>query len=116
MECDASDYMGLPGEATRRYGCARTLDNREVGRCGVSKMTKAPNQGKAWTPKDDALLVHVFKNTGDINECVKVLGRSLCGVATRLEKHGLLINRFGMLYVPYGKIIRTGDDHRFIKE
>ena len=52
-------------------------------------------RGQPWYPEEDRLLVQMFSEGCSVKDMAVRLKRSAGGIASRLEKHGLLENEHG---------------------
>ena len=96
---DADGPYNEPTVIRALFTVARALggEGREPGQ-PAERRSAAPNQGKPWTPEDDAKLDAAFASGADLKPLAQELGRTTFALEARLVKLGRLPPRTGMRF------------------
>lgn len=92
---DADSPYNEPTVIRALYTVAHSLEGKEGA---PRRPLAAPNQGKAWSPEDDAKLDAAFAAGADLKPVAQQLGRTTFALEARLVKLGRLPPREGMRF------------------
>lgn len=96
---DADSPYNEPTVVRALFTVARALEGHRSGpgkESAGGRPPAAPNQGKPWTPQDDASLEAAFAAGSDLKPLAQELGRTPFALESRLVKLGKLPPRPGM--------------------
>lgn len=92
---DADSPYNEPAVIRALFAVAQALEGRAEAPPPARRLA-APNQGKPWTPEDDAKLEAAFAAGADLKPLAAELGRTAFAIEARLVKLGHLPPRSGM--------------------
>lgn len=97
---DADGPYNDPAVIRALFTVARALNDGEgkAPKEPAGRRAAAPNQGKPWTPEDDAKLDAAFAAGADLKPLAQELGRTSFALEARLVKLGRLPPRSGMRF------------------
>ena len=97
---DADGPYNEPTVIRALFTVARALEGGDgkAPRESAERRTTAPNQGKPWSPEDDAKLDAAFAAGADLKPLAQELGRTTFALEARLVKLGRLPPRSGMRF------------------
>lgn len=95
---DADSPYHDPTVIRALFTVARALERAGGSEPKPVRRPGAPNQGKPWTPEDDARLDAAFAAGADLKPLAAELGRTAFALEARLAKLGRLPPRSGMRF------------------